>query len=326
MTVMAVVLARIPADPLPAGVVLGVHAFLQVPHAAAVLASYALIGLFGGLYIVPLYAMLQTRGDARAVARVIAANNILNAIFIVASALFAIALYKLGLTMTQLFLAVALLNAIVAAYIFFLVPEFLLRFVVWVLINTFYRLRIEGLRNVPRSQAALLVCNHVSYIDALVIGSVLPRLPRFITDHLVYNAPGLGALMRLGRAIPIAQSREDPALKEAAFDAAAQALREGELVMIFPEGTLTRDGEFRPFRSGVEEILKRHPVPVIPMALRGLWGSFFSRAEAGRAMVRPFRRGVFNRVELIVGAPVAPELATADALQSQVAALRGSWR
>jgi len=326
MTATAIVLALIPADPVPAGVVLDVHAFLLVPHAGAVLASYALIGVFGGLYIVPLYAMLQTRGDARAVARVIAANNILNAIFIVVSALFAITLFKLGLSIPQLFLAVALLNAVVAVYIFFLVPEFLLRFLVWVLINTFYRLRIEGLRNVPRSQAALLVCNHVSYIDALVIGSVLPRLPRFITDHLVYNAPGLNALMRLGRAIPIAQSREDPALKEAGFDAAAQALREGELVMIFPEGALTRDGDFRPFRAGVEEILKRQPVPVIPMALRGLWGSFFSRAEGGRAMVRPFRRGFFNRVELIVGSPVAPELATADALQSRVAALRGSLR
>jgi hypothetical protein len=218
------------------------------------------------------------------------------------------------------------LNAIVAVYIFFLVPEFLLRFLVWALIHTIYRVRTEGLRHVPSSGPALLVCNHVSYVDALVIGSVLPRLPRFITDHLIYKAPVLKALMRIGRAIPIAQSREDPALKEAAFDVAAQALRDGELVMIFPEGTLTRDGDFRPFRTGVEEILKRQPVPVIPMALRGLWGSFFSRVEGGRAMVRPFRRGLFNRVELIVGAPVAHEAATANALQAQVAALRGAYR
>jgi 1-acyl-sn-glycerol-3-phosphate acyltransferase len=326
MTAMAVVLGLTPADPVPAGTVLDVRAFLQLPHAASVLSAYALIGAFGGLYIVPLYAMLQTRGDTRAVARVIAANNILNATFIVVSALFAIALFKLGLSVPQLFLAVALLNAIVAVYIFFLVPEFMLRFLIWVLIHTIYRVRTEGLRNVPRSGAALLVCNHVSYVDALVIGSALPRLPRFITDHLIYKAPVLNALLRVGRAIPIAQSREDPGLKEAAFDAAAQALREGELVMIFPEGTLTKDGDFRPFRSGVEEILKRQPAPVIPMALRGLWGSFFSRVEGGRAMVRPFRRGLFNRVELIVGAPVGHEAATACALQAQVAALRGAYR
>jgi 1-acyl-sn-glycerol-3-phosphate acyltransferase len=269
--------------------------------------------------------MLQTRGDARAVARVIAANNILNAIFIVASALFAIALFKLGLGIPQLFLAVALLNAVVAAWIFWLVPEFLLRFLVWTLLNTVYRMRAEGLRNVPPGGPALLVCNHVSYIDALVIGSLLPRLPRFITDHLYFKRPLFKRLLRLGGAIPIAQSHEDPGLKEAAFDAAARALREGELVMIFPEGTLTRDGEFRPFRSGVEEILKRCPVPVVPMALRGLWGSFFSRA-GGRAMVRPFRRGLFNRVELVVGAPVAHQAATAAALQARVAELRGAWR
>ncbi len=326
MTVMAVVLALIPADPVPAGTVLNAHAFLQVPHAGAILLAYALIGAFGGLYIVPLYATLQTRGDARAVARVIASNNILNAIFIVVSALFAIGLFKLGLSIPQLFLAVAALNAIVAIYIFTLVPEFMLRFLVWVLLHTFYRVRAEGLRNVPAEGPALLVCNHVSYIDALVIGSLLPRLPRFVADHLFFRRPLLAPLLRLGGVIPIAQAREDAAVKEEAFEAAAQALREGGLVMIFPEGTLTKDGEFRPFRTGVEEILKRQPVPVIPMALRGLWGSFFSRAENGRAMVRPFRRGLFNRVELIVGAPVAHEAASAESLQAQVAELRGALR
>jgi 1-acyl-sn-glycerol-3-phosphate acyltransferase len=275
---------------------------------------------------VPLYATLQTRSEARSVARVIAANNILNAIFIVASALFAIVLFRLGLSIPQLFLAVALLNLVVAVYIFTLVPEFLLRFLVWVLINTIYRVRAEGLRHVPPSGPALLVCNHVSFIDALVIAAALPRLPRFVTDHRVYKAPVINSLMRIGRAIPIAPSREDPALKEQAFQTAAQALRDGELVMIFPEGALTGDGEFRPFRNGVEEILKRQPAPVIPMALRGLWGSYFSRIEGGRAMARPFRRGFFNRIELIVGGPVASEAATAQALQAQVAALRGAAR
>jgi 1-acyl-sn-glycerol-3-phosphate acyltransferase len=326
MTVMAVLLALVPADPVAAATVLDVHAFLQQPHAPHILACYALIGAFGGIYIVPLYAMLQTRGDARTVARVIASNNILNAIFIVASAGFAIGLFRLGLNIPQLFLAVAALNAIVAIYIFTLVPEFMLRFLMWVLLHTFYRVRAEGLRHVPLKGPALLVCNHVSYIDALVIGSLLPRLPRFVADHRFFKRPVLGALLRLGGAIPIAQSREDPVAKEAAFEAAVQALRDGQLVMIFPEGSLTRDGEFRPFRSGVEEILKRQPVPVLPMALRGLWGSFFSRAESGRAMVRPFRRGLFNRVELVVGTCVAPEAASAENLQALVADLRGALR
>lgn len=132
MTVMAALLAQVPVDPAAPGMVLNVHALLRTPHAGAVLACYALIGAFGGLYIVPLYATLQTRGDARAVARVIAANNIVNAGFIVISALFAIALLKLGLSIPQLFLAVAALNAVVCAYIFTRVPEFWLRFLVWI--------------------------------------------------------------------------------------------------------------------------------------------------------------------------------------------------
>ena len=326
MTVMAALLSFVPADPVAAGAEISWRAFLAQPHAWQVLSCFALVGAFGGFFIVPLYAMLQTRGDARAVARVIAANNILNALFIVVSALFAVGLFALGVTITQLFLIVAILNAFVAAYIFALVPDFLLRFLVWVLIRTVYRVRVQGLEHVPEKGPALLVCNHVSYIDALVVGAFLPRIPRFVVDHLVYNAPIVNWFMRVGRAIPIAQSREDPALKSAAFDAAAQALRDGDLVMIFPEGTLTKDGEFRPFRAGVEEILKRETVPVVPMALRGLWGSFFSRAEGGRAMVAPFRRGFFNRVELVVGAVIPGESATAPVLQSRVAELRGELR
>jgi len=326
MTVMAIAVGLLPADPVAAGVVLDFRGFLAQAHAGWLLACFAGVGVFGGFYIVPLYATLQTRGDERAVARVIASNNILNALFIVASALVAMALRLAGLDIPQMFLVVAALNAAVAIYIFSLVPEFLLRFLVWMLIHTIYRVSTEGLRHVPDRGPALLVCNHVSYIDALVIGSLLPRLPRFITDHLVYKAPVINTLMRIGRAIPIASSSEDPRLKEVAFETAAQALRDGELVMIFPEGKLTQTGDLNPFRSGVEQILRREPVPVVPMALRGLWGSFFSRIEDGRAMVRPFRRGLFNRIELVVGAPVTAEAATAAALQGEVAALRGDGR
>ncbi|MDR3417808.1 MAG: MFS transporter [Nevskia sp.] len=309
--------------PAPAAGVVDAAAFLHQAQNWHVLLHLALIGLFGGFYIVPLYAMLQTRSDPAQRARVIASNNIVNAVFIVASALFAIGMYRLGLSIRQLFVAVALLNVVVAAYIFSLVPEFLIRFLVWVLLHTFYRVRSRGLQHIPAQGPALLVCNHVSYIDALVIGAELPRLPRFVMDHLIFKVPLLSWVFRAGRAIPIAQSREDPTLKEKAFEAAAQALREGDLVMIFPEGTLTKDGEFRPFRAGMLEILRRQPVPVVPMALSGLWGSFFSRVEGGSAMVRPFRRGVLNRVELTVDAPVPPEQVTLEGLQNKVLQLRG---
>jgi 1-acyl-sn-glycerol-3-phosphate acyltransferase len=326
MTVVALILAAAPAAEVPAGTVMNAAEFLRHPQSWHILLDFDLIGMFGGFFIVPLYAMLQTRSDPTQVARTIAANNIVNAGFIVTSAIFAILMFKLGLSIPQLFLVVALLNALVAIYIFTLVPEFLLRFVLWILIHTIYRVRTTGIEAVPEKGPALLVCNHVSYIDALVVGTATPRPPRFLMDHLIFKVPVLKWLFIIGKAIPIAQSKEDPSLKEKAFDLAAQALRDGELVMIFPEGMLTRDGEFRPFRGGVLEILKREPVPVIPMALRGLWGSFFSRIEGGVAMKRPFRRGFFNKVELAVGVPIAPEDVTVERLQAEVARLRGEVR
>ena len=250
------------APALPAaGAVQGAWEFLSQTQNLHLLARLVLIGVFGGFYIVPLYAMLQTRGRPEQRARVIAANNVLNALFVVASALFTVLAFRLGLSIPQLFLALAVLNFLVTAYIFSLVPEFLLRFLVWILINTIYRVRTTGMEHVPEHGPALLVCNHVSYVDALVIGTETPRPPRFLMDHLIFKKPLLGWLFRAVHAIPIAQAKENPALKEQAFDAAAQALRDGALVIIFPEGALTRDGEFQPFRGGVLEILKRQPAP-----------------------------------------------------------------
>ena len=326
MTVAALALAAASPAPSAAGATVGAHEFISHWQNWHLMLWLALIGLFGGFFIVPLYAMLQTRSAPEERARVIAANNIVNAVFIVASALFAIVLFALGLSIPQLFLVVGVLNALVSLYIFNLVPEFLIRFLVWLLLHTVYRVRSRGLEHIPQDGPALLVCNHVTYVDALIIGTEAPRLPRFVMDHHIFKIPVLSWIFRVGRAIPIAPSKEDPTMKEKAFEAAAQALREGELVMIFPEGALTRDGEFRPFRGGFLEILKRQPAPVIPMALRGLWGSFFSHVEQGNAMTRPFRRGILNKIELVVDAAIPPEQVTLEGVQAKVAALRGGVR
>lgn len=324
MSVVALTSAAAP--PLAGDIAQNWKSFLDHWQGWHILIHLGLIGMFAGLFVVPLYAFLQSRAPAAQVARVIAANNIANAVLMVASALFAIAMFRLGLSVRQLFMLVAALNALVAIYIFILVPEFLLRFVLWLLIHTIYRVRTRGLEHIPETGAALLVCNHVSFVDALVIGTACPRPPRFIMDHRIFKVPVLSWLFRVGRAIPIASSREDPALKEQAFAAAAQALREGELVVIFPEGQITRTGEFTPFRAGFLEIITREPAPVIPMALRGLWGSFFSRVEGGVAMSRPFRRGFFNRVELVVDAPIAADAATLEGVERNVTELRGASR
>jgi hypothetical protein len=217
------------------------------------------------------------------------------------------------------------LNAVVAIYIFSLVPEFLMRFLAWLLIHTVYRLDKEGLANIPEEGPALIVCNHVSFVDPIVIMGASPRPIRFIMDHNIFRVPVLNFIFRTSKAIPIAGRKEDPALMEKAFHEAAQALREGELVGIFPEGRITDTGDLYPFRPGVTRILDETPVPVVPMALRGLWGSFFSR-KGGPAMTKPFRRGAFNRIALVVDPPWPPDRATPAALEARVAALRGDWR
>jgi 1-acyl-sn-glycerol-3-phosphate acyltransferase len=302
----------------------GIAQFLGEPGHWRVVADLMLIGLFGGFYIVPLYALIQERSDPAYRSRIIAANNILNALFMVVSAALAIVLLTSGLSIPQLFLVTGLLNAAIAFYIYKLVPEFLLRFLAWLLIHTLYRVRKEGLDNVPENGGCVIVCNHVSYVDAIVIAACVRRPIRFIMDHRIFRTPFLGWVFRGMQTIPVASARDDPKLKEAAFDEAAKALRAGEIVAIFPEGTLTADGELARFRPGVDRIVKETPVPVVPMALRGLWGSFFSRSYEGKAMRR--WRGLFSRIALIVAPPIPPNEATPEALQAQVLALRGNER
>ncbi len=248
----------------------------------------------------------------------------------IASALVAGALLQMGFTIPQMFLVVGLANAAVAFYIFMLVPEYLLRFVAWVASRLVYRFRVSGDESIPTDGAAVLVCNHVSFVDAVLIMAASPRPIRFLMDHRIFRQPLLGGLFRLAKAIPVAPQSEDPGAYDAAFERAAQALREGELVAIFPEGGITRDGQLQAFRGGVIKILERAradglEVPVIPMGLTNLWGSFFSRIEERRgervAMVRPLRRGLFNRVGLNVGAPLAAPGLTPDGLRERVAAL-----
>jgi 1-acyl-sn-glycerol-3-phosphate acyltransferase len=299
--------------------------FLSRPANWRVIFDLAMIGMFGSFYIVPLYALIQTRAENSHQSRIFAGNNILNALFMVVSAGMAIALLSSGVTIPQIFLVTALLNALVAVYIYTLVPEFLMRFLVWLLIHTVYRLDKSGLEHIPEEGPAVIVCNHVSHVDALIIAAACRRPIRFVVDHKIFRIPVLNFVFCVSRAIPIAPSREDPDLLEQAYEEIARALKAGDLIGMFPEGPVTDDGEMSPFRRGIQRIMERTPVPVVPMALRGLWGSFFSRRE-GSTMIRRLRRGVCPKVALVVGTPVAPQFATPEGLQSQVLALRGESR
>jgi 1-acyl-sn-glycerol-3-phosphate acyltransferase len=298
-----------------------IASFAAEPAHWRVLADLLLLALCAGLYSVPMYALIQLRCAPTHRARIIAANNILNAVFMIASAVIAGALLKAGLTIPELFLAVGIANAVVAGYIFLLVPEYLLRFVAFLASRLVYRFKVEGDEHLPAQGAAMIVANHVSFVDAVLLMAASPRPIRFVMDHKIFKLPLIGALFKLARAIPIAPKSVDGRLYEQAFERARRALGEGELLCIFPEGGITRDGSLQPFKGGAMKILSTHPVPVIPVALNNLWGSFFSRVEEGRAMVRPFRRGLFSPVGLVAGPAMDGATATLDSMRARVQAL-----
>src|SRR5690606_36132140 len=262
---------------VPFGEALSAASFIDQTGAWRILIDIGLIGLFGGFFIVPLYAIVQQRARLAAMSRVIGANNILNAVFMVAAAALAALALEAGLTIPQLILLTAVLNAFVAIYIYGLVPEFLLRFLAWLLVNFIYRLDRRGIENIPERRPALLICNNVSYADAIVISAGCSRPIRFIMESSIFKIPVLSTIFRGMKAIPVAPAKQDPVVYERAFEIVAEELQRGNLVCIFPEGRLTPDGEVQEFRAGMLRILKETPVPVIPMALSGLWNSMFSR-------------------------------------------------
>jgi len=298
--------------------------FLSSAFGWWVLLDLTLIGVFGGLFIVPLYAMLQQRAQPEQRARMIAANNIFNSLFMVVSAAAGILfLAVFNLSIPQYFLILAIMNAVVAIYVYTRVPEFALRFVIYLLSHTMYRVQAKGLDNIPDEGAAVLVANHVSYVDALLIAGAVRRPVRFVMYKGIYDLPVANWLFRAARTIPICGKQQDEAIYEAAFAAIKRELAEGNLICIFPEGRLTRDGEIDSFRPGIERIISESSVPVIPMALQGLWGSFFS--HHGKGAFKPKGR-FWSKVTLTASTAVAPTEVSAANLEQQVRQLRGEYR
>ncbi len=328
MTVFAADLFFATQADAPGPELVGIAVLLAQPHHWHMLVDLFLLAMFGGFYSVPLYALIQSRCEPHHRARIIAANNILNALFMVVASVMAAGLLAAGLSLPQLFLVTALLNALVAAYIFSLVPEFLMRFIAWLLIHSVYRLDKRGLEHIPAEGACVVICNHVSFADPVVLLGACPRPIRFVMDHRIFNVPILNFIFRTSRAIPIAPAKEDAAMMERAFAEVAAALSNGEVVGIFPEGRITDTGALHPFRPGITRILDATPVPVVPMALGGLWDSFFSR-QGGAAMRDLRRLRPFRRVTLRVDVPLSPTDATPEYLQQKVAKMLAAddlWR
>ena len=298
--------------------------FMSRPGSLRVLADVLLLGAFGGFYSVPLYALIQQRSERKHLSRIIAANNIINAVFMVVASLLSIAVLGAGFSIPELFIVLALLNAVVALYIYTLLPEFLMRFLAWIVVNTIYRVRPSGVENIPDKGPAVVVCNHVSYMDPILLSASVRRPMRFVMYYRIFQLPLLSFVFKQAKAIPIASAKEDEQLMNEAFEKVDAELAAGNIVCIFPEGGITHDGDIQRFRPGIERVIANRPVPVVPVALQNLWGSWFSRSNAGT--IRKFPRRLFARVPVVIGEPVTPGDASAANLELLVRTLRGDRR
>lgn len=301
---------------------LGISEFLAEPGSWRVVADLVGVAVSSGLYTVPLFTLLQQKPAVEQRSRVIAGNNIVNAIFIVVFSLFLMSLLVAGFGIPTIFLVLALLNAIVAIFIYAILPDFVLRFVAWAVAHVMYRLSLQGDEHIPLEGPAVLVANHVSYVDWLLIASSSARPVRFVMDSSYLGNGLIRAVARGARVIPVAAHGDQRERGSTAHDRIAAELDAGRIVCLFPEGGTTRDGRLQPFRRGVEEVVRRTPVPVVPIAISGMWGSYFSH-RWGRPMSRPFRR-LWSRVRIVVGEPIPATEVTTAGLAQRLAEL-GGW-
>lgn len=307
----------VPSHSLSPAQYYSVESFISESKHVRVMMDLFFVGVSGGVFIVPLYSFIQSRSNQGECARSIAANNIMNALFMVGSALVSIfVLSVLSLSIVELFAIMAVGNFLVAIYVYRQVPEFTQRFISYLLSHCMYRVSVEGRQHIPETGAALIIANHVSYVDSLILMGTSTRPVRFVMDKSISEMPVLKYVFRHAGVIPICSPRKCTETYKQAFEQIEQALHNEEVVCIFPEGRLTSDGELGEFRPGVEKILKRSPVPVIPMALKGLWGSFFSH-KGGHALTKRPKR-FWSKIEVKIGQVLGPVQLDRHKLQREV--------
>jgi acyl-[acyl-carrier-protein]-phospholipid O-acyltransferase / long-chain-fatty-acid--[acyl-carrier-protein] ligase len=246
------------------------HSFPQA------LLGHGLLGICGGIFIVPLEAFLQQRAGEQSKGRVIAASNVLTfTAVVVGSGVLGLLSGPLRLRPDKVLLVMGLASFAATAYILTILPDFMVRLCLWLLTHTFYRIDLRNIENLPRRGGALLVCNHVSFIDPFLIGACTQRFVRYLMYRKFYESTGIHWLAKLMGAIPVSENDPPQQIVES-LRTARQRLNEGELVCIFAEGAVTRTGNLLRFRSGLERIMKGTSVPIIPVHLDRVWGSIFS--------------------------------------------------
>lgn len=300
-------------------------AFGATPLSLRFHADVGLLGISGGVFIVPLFASMQRLAAPEERSRVIAGNNIVNAAFMVGASVFAGGLLAAGVSLSWIVALAGLLNLVVFGLVVRRLQTDMLRRTFRTLVTTMYRIDMEGFdRHLPDNGPALVAANHVSLLDGIFLGALAKRPIRFVMDHRWANRPLLRHLFRAAKVIPIASRKEDPQALKKAFAAIHEALERGEVVGIFPEGALTRDGEMQGFRPGIEKILAKTPVPVVPVALGGFWGSFFSHA-GGTAGAKAPRR-FWSQIQLRAGEALDGGRLSAGSLEEVIRGMKQDLR
>lgn len=288
-------------------------------HSYPLTASILFIsGICGGLFVVPLNSYLQFEAPEEEKGRVLATNGILNGLFLVlGSVLYHLLSVVLQLKASTIYPVMALLNLAVVAYICTVIPEYFLRFMAWLLTHTFYKIRIVGAENVPFHGPALLSANHISYVDALLVGATIQRFIKFIMYKKIYELPLVRQLCAFMEVIPIAPYEGKESVQRS-LDAAREKLRSGEVVCIFPEGKITRDGQINEFRHGLESIMQGVDCPIIPVYLHNVWGSIFSFSD--KKVLWKFPKKIPYPITIVYGEPL-PADSKASEVENAVKAL-----
>ncbi|MFC1738077.1 acyl-[ACP]--phospholipid O-acyltransferase [Planctomycetota bacterium] len=235
-----------------------------------------LIGLSAGLYIVPIHAFIQLRSPRVRRGQILAASSFVGWVgVLLASGLLYFFSDILGLTAAQIFIVLGLMTLALTIATVKLLPDFLVRFICLLLTRLCYRIKVSGIENIPAEGPVLLVCNHVSYVDALLLNATQQRRIRFVMDRDFYNIKWLKPICKLMRAIPIS-SQDPPKRIVSSLRQARAAMDDGYIVCVFAEGTLTRTGMLHGFKSGFERIMKASSYSIIPAYIGGAWGSIFS--------------------------------------------------
>ncbi len=275
----------------------------RLPFGVPARAAFDLValGLASGFFIVPLNALLQQRSPEGMKGRLIAFSNVLTfAAVLCAAGVPWLLSSVMGLSTAHVILSAALLTVVGSVYVMNLLPDFLVRLVLWLLTNTIYRVRSVGAENIPR-QGALFVANHTSWVDFLLIGAACDRMIRFLMFRKYYEWPPIHWFLRRMGAIPVAAG-DPPKKTEESLAIARQQIADGHVVCIFAEGSITRTGNLLKFRRGFERIAAHADCPIVPVYVEGIWGSIFSY-EGGKFFLK-WPKGIRRRITVTFGAPM----------------------